>query len=145
MQLLCKLCSGKYASYHFATEITREIEANTAFSILGATLIQNAAMLIYKMDKGHRLLDRFTISVPRAKTNSRRRRTVLGISCRSAVQGFRSSTNGNSWGSQRHQFRTYCLDASSAQIHCEMKTEHVNEVNSAIENGEIPQNPKAQI
>lgn len=68
VQLLCKLWSDESASYHFASENTREIEANTAFSILGhgATQIQNAEMLIYKMDKGHGLLDRFIISVPRA-------------------------------------------------------------------------------
>lgn len=64
VQLLCKLWSGESASYHFATESTREIDGNTPFSILGATQIQNAASLIYRMDKGRGLLDRFLISVP---------------------------------------------------------------------------------
>ena len=64
VQLLCKLWSGESASYHFATESTREIDGNTPFSILGATQIQNVASLIYRMDKGRGLLDRFLISVP---------------------------------------------------------------------------------
>ena len=67
VQLLCKLWSGESASYHFVTEATREIESNTAFSLLGSTQIQNVALLIFRMDKGHGLLDRFLISVPNAR------------------------------------------------------------------------------
>ncbi|KAK3739654.1 hypothetical protein QZH41_003868 [Actinostola sp. cb2023] len=58
VQLLCKLWSGEASSYHYATENTRSIRPNTPFSILGATQIQNAATIIYRMDKGHGLLDR---------------------------------------------------------------------------------------
>ena len=66
IQLLCKLWSGESASYHFVTESTPEIDGNTPFSILGATQIQNTTSLIYRMDKGHGLLNRFIISVPLA-------------------------------------------------------------------------------
>ena len=67
VQLLCKLWSGESASYHFAREATHEIESNTAFSLLGTTQMENAVMLIFTMDKGHGLLDRFLISVPNAR------------------------------------------------------------------------------
>ncbi len=65
--VLCKLFSGERISFHYATEDTREIEANTSFSILGCTQMPNAAKLVAKMDKGQGLLDRFLISVPRAQ------------------------------------------------------------------------------
>ena len=64
--VLCKLFSGERISFHYATEDTREIEANTSFCILGCTQMPNAAKLVAKMDKGQGLLDRFLISVPRA-------------------------------------------------------------------------------
>ena len=54
IQLLCKLWKGESASYHFATEATQKVESNTAFSFLGSTQIQNAALLIFRMDKGQR-------------------------------------------------------------------------------------------
>jgi len=38
------------------------------FGRIGATEIQNAALLIYRMDKGHGVLDRFPISVARKPT-----------------------------------------------------------------------------
>ncbi|XP_028408491.1 uncharacterized protein LOC114540209 [Dendronephthya gigantea] len=65
--VLCKLFSGERISFHYATENTREIDANTPFSILGSTQMPNAAKLIAKMDKGQGLLDRFLISVPSAR------------------------------------------------------------------------------
>ena len=41
-----------------------KIPANTPFSILGCTQIQNAAKLIAQMDQGHGFIDRFLILVP---------------------------------------------------------------------------------
>ena len=67
IQLLRKLWSGESASYHFATEATRKVESNTAFSLLGLPQIQNIALLIFRMDKGHGILYRFLISVPNAQ------------------------------------------------------------------------------
>ena len=61
-----QLWSGESASYHFTT-MTREIESNTAFSLLESTQIQNATLLIFRMGKGHGLLDRFLISVPNTR------------------------------------------------------------------------------
>ena len=37
VQLLCKLFLGERCSYHYSTEESRVIPANTPFSILGAT------------------------------------------------------------------------------------------------------------
>jgi len=67
VHVLRKLWSGESDSYHFATEVTRQIESNTTFSLLGTTQIQNAALLFFGMDKGHGLLDRFLISGPNTR------------------------------------------------------------------------------
>ena len=64
--LLCKLFSGESATYHFATETARDIEPNTTFCLLGTTQLQNAAKIIYRMDQGHGLLDRFLVAIPLA-------------------------------------------------------------------------------
>ena len=66
IQLLCKLFSGEPATYHFATESAQDIEQNTSFCLLGATQLQNAAKIVYRMDQGHGLLDRFLVAIPLA-------------------------------------------------------------------------------
>ncbi|XP_078374446.1 uncharacterized protein LOC144657989 [Oculina patagonica] len=66
VQLLCKLFSGERCSYHYSTEESRVIPANTPFSILGATQLLNVAKLIAKMDHGHGLVDRFLLAFPLA-------------------------------------------------------------------------------
>lgn len=63
-QLLCELFSGERVTYRYATERTREIEANVPFSIVGATQVPFAARLIARMDQGHGLLDRFLFLFP---------------------------------------------------------------------------------
>lgn len=63
IQLLCKLFSGEPATYHFATETAQDIEPNTPFCLLGATQLQNAAKIIYRMDQGHGLLDQFLAAI----------------------------------------------------------------------------------
>ena len=57
VQLLCKLLSGERCSYHYSSEKSRVIAANTPFSILGSTQFLNVAKLIAKMDHGHGLVD----------------------------------------------------------------------------------------
>ena len=143
VQLLCKLWSGESASYHFATEATREIEANTAFSILGATQIQNAAFLIFRMDKGHGLLDRFLISVPRGlKPTPEEEEQATAYLTRQPLQEFEPVFRATA-AAHKDIIRTYSLDQRSSEIHRRLKTDHVNEVNRAIENGEMPPKSKA--
>ena len=50
--------------HKYATEKVRTIPANTPFSILGSTQMSLMAKLIGRLDKGHRLLDRFMFGVP---------------------------------------------------------------------------------
>ena len=66
IQLLCKLFSGEHCSYHYSTEESRIIPANTPFSILGPTQLLNATKLIAKMDHGHGLVDRMLFAIPLA-------------------------------------------------------------------------------
>lgn len=62
VQLLCKLFSGERCSYHYSTEESRVIAANTPFSILGSTQLLNVAKLIAKMDHGHGLVRQISVS-----------------------------------------------------------------------------------
>ena len=142
VQLLCKLWSGESASYHFATEATREIESNTAFSLLGSTQIQNAALLIFRMDKGHGLLDRFLISVPNARKPTPEQEEeateyLEGLQLKDFQTVFASVH-----AAHRDITRSYRLNTAAAELHKRLKTEHVNAVDAAIENGEVP--PKSK-
>ena len=142
VQLLCKLWSGESASYHFATEATREIESNTAFSVLGSTQIQNAAILIFRMDKGHGLLDRFLITVPNAQKPTPEQEEegahyLADLPLQDFVPLFAAI-----YAAHKNVTRSYTLDPDAAQLHKRLKTDHVNAVNNAIENGEVP--PKSK-
>ena len=142
VQLLCKLWSGESASYHFATEATREIESNTAFSVLGSTQIQNAAILIFRMDKGHGLLDRFLITVPNARKPTPEQEEegahyLADLPLQDFVPLFAAI-----YAAHKNVTRSYTLDPDAAQLHKRLKTDHVNAVNNAIENGEVP--PKSK-
>ena len=66
VQLLCKLFSGERCSYHYSSEKSRFIAANTPFSILGSTQFLNVVKLIAKMDHGHGLVDRLLFAIPLA-------------------------------------------------------------------------------
>ena len=143
VQLLCKLWSGESASYHFATEATREIESNTAFSLLGSTQIQNVALLIFRMDKGHGLLDRFLITVPNARKPTPEQEEeaaeyLEGLRLKDFQPVFTSVHAAHG----KNITRSYRLNAAAAELHKRLKTEHVNAVNAAIENGEVP--PKSK-
>lgn len=58
IQLLCKLFSGEWCSYHYSTEESQVTSANMQFSIHGSTQLLNATKLITKMDHGHGLIAR---------------------------------------------------------------------------------------
>lgn len=143
VQLLCKLWSGESASYHFATEATREIDTNTAFSILRVTQIQNSAILIFRMDKGHGLLDRFLISVPMArKPTPQEEEDAINYLAELSIKDFEPILSSIS-AAHKDVIRTYKLSPAAAELHRQLKTDHVNEVNLAIENGEMPPKSKA--
>ncbi|PFX12073.1 hypothetical protein AWC38_SpisGene24024 [Stylophora pistillata] len=142
VQLLCKLWSGESASYHFATEATRETESNTAFSLLGSTQIQNAALLIFRMDKGHGLLDRFLISVPNArKPTPEQEEEATEYLERLQLKQFQP-VFASLHAAHKDITRSYRLNAAAAELHKHLKTDHVNAVNAAIEKGEVP--PKSK-
>ncbi|KAJ7334338.1 hypothetical protein OS493_014648 [Desmophyllum pertusum] len=131
VQLLCKLWSGESASYHFATEATREIDTNTAFSILGAT------------QKGHGLLDRFLISVPLAlKPTPEEEEQATEYLARLPLKEFQPVFKAIA-DSHNDIIRTYSLDPAAAELHRQLKTDHVNEVNAAIQNGQVPPKSKS--
>ena len=46
------------------------------------------------------------------------------------------------YSAHKNVTRSYTLDPATAQIHKRIKTNHVNVVNTAIENGEVP--PKSK-
>ena len=63
-QLLCQLFTGEKCTFRYATERTREIPANTPFSLLGATQVPYAAQLICQLDQGNGLLERLLLTAP---------------------------------------------------------------------------------
>ncbi|XP_031574350.1 uncharacterized protein LOC116308118 [Actinia tenebrosa] len=143
VQLLCKLWSGEGSSYHFATESTREINSNTTFSILGATQIQNAATVLYRMDKGHGLIDRFLFTVPFAlkPTPQEEEQSIEYLN----NQTFKDFDRLFTEIEQMHHniTRTYTLSNAAMDIYKALKTQHVHEVNEAIKNGDIPPKSKS--
>lgn len=56
VQLLCKLFSGESSTYHFSTENTRVIKAETPLYILGSTQLTNVDKLIERMEHWHGLV-----------------------------------------------------------------------------------------
>ena len=125
VQFLRKLWSGESASYHFATGATREIELNTAFSLLGSTQIQNAALLIFRMDNGHGLLDRFLISDP----DTRKPTPEQGEEATEYLEGL-----------QLKDFQTVfaSVHAAHRDIARSCRLNAPAAVNAAIQNGEVP-------
>ena len=64
VQLLCRLFTGEKSCYNYSTEGPRDIAADSAFSMFGATQMLNMARLLVRLDCGHGLLDRMLIFVP---------------------------------------------------------------------------------
>lgn len=64
VQLSRRLFSGERCSYHYSTEESRVIPANTHFSLLGLKQLFNVVTLIVKMDHGHSLVDRCLFAIP---------------------------------------------------------------------------------
>ena len=136
IQLLCKLWSGESASYYFATEVTREIRSNMAFSLLGSTQIQRSSV-DFRMEKGHGLLDCFLVSVPKTqKPLQKKKRKPQNTSKASNSKIFSQSLHPCTLC--RDITRSYRLNVAAAELHKRLQTDHVNAVNAAIDNGEVP-------
>lgn len=142
IQLLCKLWSGESASYHFVTEATQENDSNTTFFILRSTQIQNAAIRLFRMDKGYGLLDCFLITVPNTwKLTPEQEEEGTHYLADLPLQDFVSLFTAI-YPTHKIVTRSYTLDPAATHLHKCLKTSQVNEVNTAIKNGEVP--PKSE-
>ena len=142
IQLLCKLFSGEPAFYHFATESARDIEQNTPFCLLGATQLQNAAKIVYRMDQGHGLLDRFLVAIPLALRptpeeldDAQRRLDEM------AFNDFQPLFDAI-FVAHTNIIRVYKLDDQCVTIHRDLQRDFAAEVNEEILHGNMP--PKSK-
>ena len=138
IQLLCKLFSGEPATYHFATESARDIEQNTPFCLLGATQLQNAAKIVYRMDQGHGLLDRFLVAIPLALRptpeeldDAQRRLDEM------AFNDFQPLFDAI-FVAHTNIIRVYKLDDQCVTIHRDLQRDFAVEVNEEILHGNMP-------
>lgn len=141
VQLLCKLFSGERCSYHYSTEESRVIAANTPFSILGSTQIFNAAKLIAKMDQGRGLVDRILFAIPLAF-----RPTLSEMECAQGQLSTDVVEDLNEYFANiketTQQLRFHFSDEAQ-QIIREHNDQFEAEVNEAIREGKVP--PKSKL
>lgn len=142
VQLLCKLFSGERTTYHFSTEETRQIETNTAFCILGATQMKNAAKLVTRMDHGHGLIDRFLIAVPLAlRPTPEQQSEAKSYLQTEPIDNFEDIFLAIHDMHQDNQ-RTYTFDEDARRLLHNMNAAFTTEVNAAILDGLMP--PKSK-
>lgn len=140
VQLLCKLFSGERCSYHYSTEESRVIAANTPFSILGSTQLLNVAKLIAKMDHGHGLVDRFLFPIPLAfRPTLTEMETAADYLSTEVIENFEECFK-NIYGSGQLHFT---FDPDARELLRENIDQFVAEVNEAIRNGIVP--PKSKM
>jgi hypothetical protein len=143
IQLLCKLFSGERATYHYSTEKVREIPANTPFSILGSTQIQNAAKLIARMDQGHGLIDRFLISVPMVlRPTPQQQQEANAYISTEPIETIDDIIQAIHEHHEINNATTYAFDDDAHKLLQEMNNEFTQEVNTAILDGNMP--PKSK-
>ncbi|KAJ7322054.1 hypothetical protein OS493_033217 [Desmophyllum pertusum] len=95
------------------------------------------------MDKGHVLLDRFLISVPLAlKPTPEEEEQPTEYLADLSFKGFQPVFKAIA-DAHNDIIRTYSLDLAAAELHRQLKTDHVNEVNAAIQNGDVPPKSKS--
>ena len=142
IQLLCKLFSGEPATYHFATESARDIEQNTPFCLLGATQLQNAAKIVYRMDQGHGLLDRFLVAIPLALRPTPEQLDDAQIRLdEMAFSDFQPLFDAI-FVAHTNIIRVYKLDDPCVTIHRDLQRDFAAEVNEEILHGNMP--PKSK-
>ena len=141
IQLLCKLFSGERCAYHYSTEESRIIPANTPFSILGSTQLLNAAKLIAKMDHGHGLVDRMLFTIPLAlrPTLTQMESATQQLSTE-VVEDFNECFENIAKTSL--QLRFYFSEEAQAILR-ENTDQFVSDVNDAIREGKVP--PKSKL
>ena len=140
IQLLCKLFSGERSSYHYSTEDTRHIPANTAFSILGSTQLLNAAKLTAKMDHGHRLIDRILFATPLAF-----RSTLFEMEAAKTDLSTEVISDFDELFQNIHNIdhnTEYTFDEDAIALLRETIDQFVTEVNDIIQDGKVP--PKSK-
>ena len=140
VQLLCKLFSGERCSYHYSTEESRIIPADTPFSILGATQLLNVAKLIARMDHGHGLVDRFLFPIPLAfRPTLTEMETAADFLTTEVVENFEECFNNIYGNGQLH----FTFDTSARELLRENIDQFVTDVNDAIKDGKAP--PKSKL
>ena len=140
VQLLCKLFSGERCSYHYSTEESRVIPANTPFSILGSTQLLNVAKLIAKMDHGHGLVDRFLFAIPLAfRPTLTEMETAANHLSTEVTEDFDESFK-NIHDNEQLQFT---FDPNAQQLLRDNIDQFVADVNEAIRDGKVP--PKSKM
>ena len=142
IQLLCKLFSGERCSYSYSTEESRVISPNTPFSILGSTQLLNAAKRVPKMDHGHGLVDRMLIATPLAyRPTLSQMETAADQLSTEVLDNFEEhmyfpNINGPE---QLH----FTFEEDARLLLRETIDEFVGEVNTAIQQGQVP--PKSKM
>lgn len=140
VQLLCKLFSGERCSYHYSTEDSRVIPANTPFSILGSTQLLNVAKLIAKMDHGHGLVDRFLFAIPLAfRPTLTEMETAANHLSTEVIEDFHENFK-NIHDNGQLQFT---FEPNAQQLLRDNIDQFVAEVNEAIREGKVP--PKSKM
>ena len=93
------------------------------------------------MDKDHGFLDHFLITVPNAQKRTLGQEEGTHYLADLPLQDFVSLFTAI-YTAHKNITRSYTLDPATAQLNKCLKTNHVNEVNIAIYNGEVP--PKSK-
>ena len=127
--------SGESSSYRYATERTREIPSNVPFSILGSTQVPYAARLLCCMDQGHGLLDRFMFLFPVCL-----RPTTAEME--TAREWFRSIEIEMFDAHDATAASYYSFSDDAHQKLTSLQDDFIAEVNSAIQNGNVPTKSK---
>ena len=118
------------------------IEPNTPFCLLVATQLQNAAKIIYRMDQGHGLLDRFLVAIPLALRPTPEQLDEANIRLdEMAFNDFQSLFDAI-FVAHTNMIRVYQLDEQCATIHRDLQRDFAAEVNEEILHGNMP--PKSK-
>jgi hypothetical protein len=142
-QVLCELFSGERSSYRFATESIREIPSNVPFSILGTTQVPYAARLICRMDQGHGLLDRFIFLFPNCIRPSTSKTEEAQQWLQSDAAHHKDIADIFLVMHDLHQTSSfYTFTDEGLELLRELNDSFIQEINEAIEKGNIP--PKSK-
>ena len=137
MQLLCKLFSGECCSYHYSTEESRVIPANTPFCLLRSTQLINAAKFIAPMDQGHGLIERILLAFRPVLTEMEAASDQLSTEL---VSDFSELFQNIAAAGDNAEF---VFDNEGKELLREKMDQFVSEVNEAIREGKVP--PKSKM